>query len=65
MTKQLQKKYVTVQTVVVANSKLVNNSATGEGPRVTPLGKPLPPTPSRDALAAAGARALQSLKQAH
>jgi hypothetical protein len=59
-----KKQYVTVQTVVAANSKLVNNSSSSET-KVTPLGRPLPALPSRDALAAAGASALQSLKTAN
>jgi hypothetical protein len=60
-----KKQYVTVQTVVAANLKLVNNSGAVAATKVTPLGRPLPPPPSRAKLAAAGADALASLKTAN
>lgn len=57
------KQYVTVRLVVAANAKLVSN-LTSALSKVTPLGKPLPPRPSRESVAEAGSRALKSMKAA-
>lgn len=58
------KQYVTVKAVVAANARLVENAGSSQVSKLSPLGKPLPPPPSREAMAQAGARALQFIKAA-
>ena len=63
MTNKAAKQYVTIGTVVAANAKMVGQTPAAPQPRTADsIARPEPP--SREALAEAGSRALQSLKSA-